>query len=79
MEEHQRKKALECADTVQKQAEVIQVQVLNNLDSLVEMATSEQKPIDPVFLDKLVKGPIMRAVAALKRTKIQLVSLANSK
>ena len=75
MDEFQRKKLEEIAKDLERQINICQYQALNNLDEVTN--PGGKGPVIP-DLDRLVKGPLMRALTRMKNLKAQIVSLHNS-
>ncbi len=55
--------------TIGTQTNILKFQVLNTLDELMK----DGKP-DPKMLDRLVKGPFMRAVSRIEEARAVLVT-----
>jgi len=63
---------------MERQINVLQFQVLNNLDTLVcPEGKANLNPVDPKNLDQLVKRPMMLAITKLKHDRSNLIALIN--
>lgn len=63
---------------IEKQIQILQYQVLNNLDSIVcPDGKPNPDPVDIKTLDRLVKRPMMLAITRLKHARSTLIRLIN--
>lgn len=70
MDEKQQKAVTAAIEHMERNAAVLQVRVLDNLDSLVG---DGKTPVDLGQLDKMVKKAVMQVVTQLKQDRLSLL------